>query len=194
MQARRPARGRPSACRTLRAMFAVLEASAAYRRSTRSRSAGVCADTSGVAALLITTDVPTRPLAVGAQPVTWRSALTPQAGQRCARMASAFTSQLRNYRAIARARRRRLLLRRRRGSRLGGRVSNGPCFRAKAAVVRGGTRLRLWWVERVDLARKPPRLRSFSSTCETWPERSRRARPEFSNPERRVRSNACLRP
>jgi hypothetical protein len=121
VQARRPARGRPSACRTLRAMFAVLEASAACRRSTRSRSARVCADTSGVAALLITTDVPTRPLAVGAQPVTWRSALTPQAGQRCARMASAFTSQLRNYRAIARARRRRaVLLRGRRGSRLGG--------------------------------------------------------------------------
>jgi hypothetical protein len=102
------------------------------------------------------------------------------ADARCACIVSLHL-QLRNYRAIARARRRRLLLRRRRGSRLGGRVSNGPCFRAKAAVVRGGTRLRLSWVERVDLARKPPRLRSFSSTCETWPERSRRARPEFSN-------------
>jgi hypothetical protein len=45
----------------------------------------------------------------------------PPADARCACMVSAFTSQLRNYRAIAQARRRRaLLLRRRRGSLLGG--------------------------------------------------------------------------
>jgi hypothetical protein len=51
----------------------------------------------------------------------------------------------------------------------------------KAAVVRGGNEIAAMVGERVDLARKPPRLRSSSSTCETWPERSRRARPEFSN-------------
>jgi hypothetical protein len=71
---------------------------------------------------LITTDgAGTRPLAVGAQRAIWGPPLPPQAGRWCAPMALAFTSQLRNYRATARARRRRaLLLRRRRGSRLGG--------------------------------------------------------------------------
>jgi hypothetical protein len=34
---------------------------------------------------------------------------------------------------------------------------------------------------RVDLAREPLGLGSSSSTCETWPERSRRARLGFSN-------------
>jgi hypothetical protein len=41
VQARRPARGRPSACPILLAVFAVLEARTACRRSARSRSAGV---------------------------------------------------------------------------------------------------------------------------------------------------------
>jgi hypothetical protein len=84
--------------------------------------AGVCGPQVAWPPSLITTDgAGTTPLAVGAQRVIWRSPLTPQAGQRCARMASAFTSQVRNYRATARPRRRRApLLRGRRGSRLGG--------------------------------------------------------------------------
>jgi hypothetical protein len=122
VQARRPARGRPSACPTLRAVFAVVEACAACRRSARSRSAGVVPPQVAWPPSSITTDgAATRPLAVGAQRVVSGSRLTPQAGQRCAGMASAFTSQVRDYRASARARRgRALLLRGRRGSRLGG--------------------------------------------------------------------------
>jgi hypothetical protein len=65
-----------------------------------------------------------------AQRAIWGSSLPPQRGRRCARMASAFTSQVRDYRATARARRRRApLLRRRRGSRLGG----IPSFSAAAS-------------------------------------------------------------
>jgi len=84
--------------------------------------AGVARTTGGVPPSLITPTVPgTHRSRSALKEVYGGPPLTPQAGQRCARMASAFTSQVRNYRATARARRRRApLLRGRRGSRLGG--------------------------------------------------------------------------
>lgn len=133
---------------------AVLEACTACRRSAFLRSAGVVRAQVAWPPSVITTDgAGTRLLADGAQRAIWESPLPPQAGRRCARMASAFTSQLRNYRATARARRRRaLLLRSRRGSRLGGipsfsaavsETQSSAVSAASAAMARLGVLIRL---------------------------------------------------
>jgi hypothetical protein len=171
VQAGRPARGRPSARPILLAVFAVLEACTACRRSARSRSAGVVWAHGGRPPSLITTDgAGTRPLAVGAQRALWRSSLPPQAGRRCARMASAFRSQLRNYRATARApRRRALLLRRRRSSRLGG-IPSFSETHSSAVLVESAAAARLSVATRLLGRLDHARGRGWGLAARHWPQ------------------------
>jgi hypothetical protein len=121
VQARRPARGRPSACPTP-AVFAIVDARRMHPLPTLSSVAvGRCCAARGGGVL--DHDRRCRYETVGGRRSTSYMGIPAATAGRPAvraRMASAFTVQLRNYRATARARRRARLLRRRRGSRLGG--------------------------------------------------------------------------